>query len=59
MPADLFTYFYLILFCVHQCFAYIHICWPHVCLVPVERSEEGVGLPGTGVIGSCEPLCGY
>ena len=42
----------------YLCFAYIHACVPHVCLVPVE-DREGPGSPGTGVSGSCELSCGY
>lgn len=38
--------------CVPEC-----TCVHHVYAVP-EESEEGIGSPGIGIKGSCEPLCG-
>lgn len=31
---------------------YMHVCEPHVCLIP---AEEGIGAPGTGVTDGCQP----
>lgn len=43
--------FYFVVFCVGRCFlACMSECASHACQVPM-------GSLGTGVIGSCEPLC--
>ena len=45
------------LFNVYGCFVFMYVCAPSVCLVPEEELEEGVGSPGIGFIGGCEPPC--
>lgn len=34
------------------CSVYMHVCVPHVYLMP---AEEGTGAPGTGVRDGCQP----
>ena len=53
LPFSRLFYFLIVLcyVCVH--FAFMHVCAPHVCLVPME-TREGVRSPGTGVTDGCE-----
>jgi hypothetical protein len=48
-PFFLFKY---LLFYAYGCFASRYVCTPHMCL---ERLEEGVGYPESGVLDSGEP----
>lgn len=48
---------YLFFCYVHDCFAFTDVC-AHGSDWWLQRSEEGVGSPGTGVIEDCELACG-
>lgn len=36
-----------------------HIYVYHISIWCLQRSEEGIGSPRTGVIDGCKPTCGY
>lgn len=42
----------LFIYLVCGCSVYMHVCAPHVYLMP---AEEGTGAPGTGVRDGCQP----
>lgn len=41
---------------MYECF-HLHVCM-YTTYLPW-GSEEGIWSPGTGILGSCEPVCGY
>lgn len=47
---------YLLLFCVFNVYACLHVCVPRVCLVPAE-GRSGHRSPGTRVTEGCKPVC--
>lgn len=48
---------FIFIFCIWV-FAYMYVCVPCMCLVLVGARRKHWS-PGTGVTGSCEPLCGH
>ena len=46
-----FNFFRFILFYVYECFVYMDVCAPHVCLVPKEF-RTGCRIPATGITDS-------
>jgi hypothetical protein len=53
-----FLIFIFILFYLCECFACVHGCAPHVCLVP-QGLEEGIRVPRTEFRNSCKLSCGH
>jgi hypothetical protein len=48
-----FSFYYFI--CVGGCFSCLYVCMYCTCGWCLERPEEEIGSPGTGVTDGCEP----
>lgn len=42
---------------VCESFVCIHVCVTHALYMG--QPEEGIGFPGNGILGHCEPSCGF
>lgn len=48
---------FILLFCAYECFAFLYVCAPHVCLVPVE--VQGIRYSRNEVTSGWEPPWRY
>lgn len=47
------------LFCMYEYFVYMYVCVYHVCARCLQRSQEEIRCPGTGVMNGYELGCGW